>query len=303
MKIKRLVVIVLILFIGFACKKEDSNPPNVSLNQGNEYTQENQVVSIGQEIKFHVIATSDEPITNIVISYYIDNEQVIKLDSGLYANDIDFSRTFYQDTKSNAIWEIMVMNKERQTASTSLNITGDPNSVYGAISEYNNVVIGMQDNTTDNLWINASTGVGYPKDSGSIMQEDIDFLCYFKYSIDNNVNRPSPTFSSPGEDENGIGELYDEFYPVLTTWQTRNYTAWDIRANNGVNISEYSNCHDDSLLIHSYDDTWGKKKYKWLEAGQFIPFRTSEGKHGIVEIVTADTTSQGKIVFNMKIQK
>ena len=303
MKTKTLVVIILTMLIAYACNKEDSNPPNVSLNQGIGYTQDYEVVAIGQPIKLNIVVKSDEPVTNLVVSYTIEGEKIVKLDSGLYANEFDLSRTFYQDTKKDAIWEVSVMNKERQTAITSLNVTGDPNSVYGAIAEYKNIVIGMQSNTSDNLWIDATTGVGYPQDSGIVMQEDIDFLCYFYYSMDNNVNKPSPTLSSPGEDANASGELYDEFYPELKNWQTRNYTAWDIRVDNGITEMNYTACHDDSLLIHSYDDTWGKKKYKWLEEGLFIPFRISNGKCGIVQIVSADTVADGNVVINMKIQK
>ncbi len=217
MKIKTLAVIILFLLLGFACKKEDTTPPNVSLNQGDGYTQNFEVVSIGQSIKFRIVVKSEEPVTNLVISYTIDDEKFIKLDSGLYAQEFDLSRTFYQDTKKDALWEITVMNKERQTASTTLNVTGDPNSVYGAIAEFNNISLGMQASTT-NIWFDASTGISYPKDSGVIIQTEIDFLCYFKYSIDNNVNIPSPTFSSPGEDANGVGELYEDYYPELLNW-------------------------------------------------------------------------------------
>ncbi len=304
MKFNNLALIVLFASLLIACdKKEDAKAPNVSLSQSEAYTQEDEIVSIGEAIKFRIIADSEEPITNIVIRYIANNEEHIKIDSGLYSNSLDFTRTFWQETKLDAKWEIQVMNKERQTAITTLNISGDPNSTYGAINEYKNLSIGMQNSTSTNPWFDAQVAYSYPSDSGLIVQNEVDFLAYFKYSVDNNVNRPSPTFSSPGEDDNGLGELYEEYYPELLNWDTRNYTAWDIRANNGVNLQNFEQCHDDSLLIHSYDDTWGKKKYKWLEAGLFIPFQTKTGKHGIVEIISADTVADGKITFNMKIQK
>ena len=303
MKLVYLAGIVLLLSVISCDKNKDINPPNVYLSQGEGYTGENEVVSIGNPIRFHIVAQSDEPITNIVISYTANNEKFVKVDSGMYSNSLDFSRTFWQETKLDATWEIQVMNKERQIAISSIAVSGDPNSTYGPIIEYKNLVIGMQNCTTDNTLVDAEIGISYPGDSGIIVQADIDFLCYFKYSIDNDINRPSPTFSSPGEDESGIGELYDVFYPDLLNWDTRNYTAWDIRANNGVDFQKYENCHDDSLLIHSFDDTWGKKKYKWLESGLFIPFLTSSGKHGIVEIISADTIPDGIVTFNMKIQK
>ncbi|NPD47260.1 MULTISPECIES: hypothetical protein [unclassified Lentimicrobium] len=304
MKLYNLALIILLLSTLLACdKNEDAKPPNVSLSQSEAYTQENEIVSIGDPIKLRIIANSEEPITNIVISYTADNEEYVKIDSGLYSTSIDFTRTFWQETKLNAVWEIQVMNKERQTAVSTLAISGDPNSTYGAINEYNNLSIGMQNSSTTNPWFDAQLAYSYPSDSGIIVQNEVDFIAYFKYSVDNNTNRPSPTFSSPGEDGNGLGELYEEYYPELLNWDTRNYTAWDIRATNGINLQNFNQCHDDSLLIHSFDDTWGKKKYKWLEAGLFIPFQTGSGKHGIVEIISADTMAEGKITFNMKIQK
>lgn len=304
MKLYNLALIILLISTLLACdKNEDAKPPNVSLSQSEAYTQENEMVSIGAPIKLRIIAQSEEPITNIVISYKANNETFVKIDSGLYSKSLDFTRTFWQETKLNAVWEIQVMNKERQIAATTLAVSGDPNSTYGAINEYNNLSIGMQSSTSANPWFDAHTGISYPSDSGVIVQNEVDFLVYFKYSVDNNVNRPSPTFSSPAEDDNGLGELYEEYYPDLLNWENRNYTAWDITANNGINLQKFEQCHDDSLLIHSFDDTWGKKKYKWLESGLFIPFQTSNGKHGIVEIISADTMAEGQIIFNMKIQK
>jgi len=300
-----IILIFATIILGIGCEKEkETTPPTISLETGNGFTQENEMVSIGSTIRFKIIANSpDEAITNIVIKYRVNEKEEVKLDSGLYANNLNFARTFWQDTKENAVWTIQVMSKDRKTASTNLSVTGDPNSTYGGINEYTNLKIGMQNCTTEGLWFNAKTGHTYPSDSGVLNQENVDFLCYFYHSLDNNINRPSPTLSSPGEDPNGAALLYDEFYPELLNWQTRNHTAWDIRADNGISMLKYTECHDDSLLLNSFDETWGKKKYKWLEAGLFIPFKTTQGKFGIVEIVTADTIANGVVTFNMKIQK
>jgi hypothetical protein len=71
---------------------------------------------------------------------------------------------------------------------------------------------------------------------------------------------------------------------------------------NGVTKEAFDNAHNDSLLIVSYDDVWGKKKYKWAMPGLFIPFQTAAGKKGIVHVIEADTVPEGSILFALKIQ-
>lgn len=88
----------------------------------------------------------------------------------------------------------------------------------------------------------------------------------------------------------------------MEQWQTRNYTKYDIRANNGVTQQAFADAHNDSLLIVSYDDVWGKRKYKWAVAGTFIPFMTQQGKKGLIRVIQADEQAAGIIEFEMKIQ-
>jgi hypothetical protein len=52
----------------------------------------------------------------------------------------------------------------------------------------------------------------------------------------------------------------------------------------------------------SYDEVWGKKKYKWVGAGMFIPFQTESGKKGIIKVLSADNNEAGSLTFSMKIQ-
>ncbi|MFH2094881.1 MAG: hypothetical protein ABIJ16_04200, partial [Bacteroidota bacterium] len=157
-------------------------------------------------------------------------------------------------------------------------------------------------NTVHPHFFCASGGRTFSSDSAAQNQSLVDVLAYFKYSADNGIDLPSPTFSSPGEDINGIGELYDLFYPELTGWTTRNYTKYDIRSDNGVSLTEFNDAHNDSLLIVSYDDVWGKKKYKWAMDGTIIPFQTAAGKKGLIYVIHADTVETGVITFSMKVQ-
>jgi len=147
-----------------------------------------------------------------------------------------------------------------------------------------------------------STGESHFQDTATMFQDLVDVLVYFNYRDDNGVELPSPTFSSPGEEENADSELYTEYYPYLVDWETRNYTKYDIRADNGVADDDFYNAHNDSLLLVSYDDVWGKRKYKWSNAGTIIPFETASGKKGIIRVVDAEDNVTGTITFDMKIQ-
>ena len=93
-----------------------------------------------------------------------------------------------------------------------------------------------------------------------------------------------------------------EFYPSLSEWGTRNYTKYDIRADNGVSNQAFDAAQNDSLLIVSYDDVWGKRKYKWAYARTIIPLMTQGGKKGLIRLLQADDQASGIIEFEMKIQ-
>ncbi len=116
-------------------------------------------------------------------------------------------------------------------------------------------------------------------------------------------DQPSPVFSSPGEMDYYSVEA-KEFYPSIINWTTRNYTLWDISVEDDpVSVEAFEACHNDSLLIVSYDEAWGKKKFKWADAGEVIPFITQSGKKGLIKVNTAEHSNNGIINFDIKIQQ
>lgn len=299
--------ILLILLSVFAtyCKPEkESQPPEIELIITSLSASEGDTFSIGSPIRFCVKANGiDANITNFVIKKEIGLEQKTVLDSGLNSPSFEVNQVFYQGVEDVVDWTFTVMDHNRKTASVSLRIYKDPNSQFGGIIEFQEITIGLQGNEEIGHFFLPDMDKVYMQDSASMYQELVDVLCYFYYSEDNGVNKPSATFSSPGEDINGSGYLYDDYYPFITEWEVRNYTKYDIRAVNGITEELYANTHNDSLLIVSYDDVWGKKKYKWVSDGLFIPFQTSLGRKGIIKVIEVDNGEDGKIVFSMKIQQ
>lgn len=295
-----------VLIAVISCKKEKDEPvlpPSIKLVFETGNTLNGDTVEVGRPLRFKVVVTApDANITNLTIKKVTPSLTKTVLDSGLNSGSFSSNHVYYQSIEEVADWTFTVMDRNRNTAQTSLRIYKDPNSQFGGIIEYDEIELGYQSNVTKGHFFLPSTGQVYFSDSATLFQELVDVLTYFNYREDNGVNLPSPTFSSPGEELSATGELYDLYYTFLPSWTTRNYTKYDIRVVNGVTEDLFEQAHNDSLLIVSYDDVWGKKKYKWANPGTFIPFQTASGKRGIIKVLAADTVETGTIKFAMKIQ-
>jgi hypothetical protein len=293
------MVAISVLSLSSCDKDEERNPPQIKLLAGDTYTPDGAVVEIGQALRFGLeVNGNDANITNFTIKIRVAGEERTILDSGMNSLSFVTNQIFYQGVDDTAKWTFSVMDKNRLTASTSMMIYKDPNSSFGGIRHYPSIVIGMDENTQVGHYFASTTGNVWMQDTAFMNQNLVDILTYFKMSEDNGVLTPSPTFSSPGETDDGAFE----FYPNLSNWETLNYTKFDIRADNGVTNEAFDYAQNDSLLIISYDDVWGKRKYKWAHAGSIIPFMTHAGKKGLIRVIQADEFASGIIEFEMKIQ-
>lgn len=299
---------ILILLLGITgtsflsgCKKEESKTaPVISWKTGEGYTPDGSEVSIGHPVRFGVRAErGDANITNFTVKIISNGVTKTVMDFGMNSTFLDTSLVFYQGVEEDAVWSFSVMDKNRKSAALSCSIHRDMSSSFGPIAEYSGITLGMDKCMDSPAFLSTLEGITIHNDTVDSWQQRVDMLAYFKYSIDNGVNMPSPTFSSPGEE----GDAVFDYYPQLAQWVVRNATLYDIREINGVTSSAWQNCHNDSLLIVSYDAAWGKRKYKWVKDGLFIPFITDDGRKGIINVVHADTVATGVITFDMKIQQ
>lgn len=288
----------LLLWISACTKEKEPSPPMIQLLAGGIYTPNHSVLPIGAPVRFGIVATgTDIEITNLVIKKMTPGGQTtVMLDSGMNTSGFTVNEVFYQSVEDTAQWVFQLMDKNRQFATTSLTLYKDPNSSWGGIYEYPSITLGYQDNSQVGHFLNPSTGTIYTTDSAALFQEHIDIAVY--YFIDENL--PSPTFSSPGEQGGGILT----YYPSLSTWTVKRYTKWDISVDaDPVPAEAFNACHNDSLLILSYDDVWGKRKFKWSDPGDVIPFLTVGGKKGLIHVMAADHDPAGTITFALKIQQ
>lgn len=305
----RSMIVVVLAFLGFvfvfnSCKPEpEPLMPTIELVFDGDVTQDGDTVPIGGALNFRVVVEGlDANITNFTVKKVYDGITKTVMDSGLNSAGFTLNKTFYQSVEDEVVWTFAVQDRNLNKAEVSITIHKDPNSQFGGILEFPSITLGYQQNSLIEHFFLPSVGETYFQDSASLFQDLVDVLVYFNYREDNGVELPSPTFSSPGEETAANTELYTEYYPFIVDWTTRNYTKYDIRADNGVSSADFDAAHNDSLLIVSYDDVWGKKKYKWANAGIIIPFQTASGKKGIIKVLDADHAETGEITFSMKIQ-
>ena len=297
---------LLILIALQSCKKDKPlQPPAINFKAGSIYTQNGATVMVGHKLHFGLQArgTSESNITNLTIKKVLDNGTVITvMDTALFSEYIDIDKSFYQNTEPKATWTFSVMDRNRMTASITLVVNKDPNSVYGGIYYFPSITLGMQNNNTFGHFLNPSTGIVYKDDSATTNQNKIDMLCYF---IPDDAP-PSPAFSSAGEMDNYSTEA-QTFYHTITNWTIRNYTLFDISFDNGSNTpltaANFNTAQNDSLLIVSYHPIWGKKKFRFATTGKIIPFLTANGKLGLIKIINAENTDSGIIEIALKIQQ
>ncbi len=296
-----LIIILFSLIVMVSCNKdEEQSPPTINFKMGSKYTFDGEVVMVGSPLVFGVQATAkDANITNFTIKKILpDGSTAVVMDTALNAPGLDVDKVVYQSIEQQVNWVFTVMDKNRLSSSISLTVYKDPNSEFGDIYYYPSITMGYQYNTGYGHFLNPFTGKVYFEDSATILQDEMHFLVY--YIIDQDL--PSPVFSSPGEMDNFSEEAL-LFYPYINDWQTRKFTHWDISVDDvPISVEAFDQAENDSLLIVSYQEVWGKKKFKWATNGRVIPFKTANGKFGMVKVINAELSESGKIEFAIKIQ-
>jgi hypothetical protein len=295
-------IALILLILVYSCKKDEEKlPPTISLKSGATYTQDGDTVQVGHKLSFGIHAEGiSEVITNFTVKKYLDDGTVITIiDTALYSESLDLDKIFYQNVEDKAIWRFEVMDRNHMTAEVSLVLYKDPNSTYGGIYYYPSITLGFQKNEDFGHFLDPFTGLVYFEDSASVHQSDINILCYY----DTNSTPTTPVLSSAGEMDNFSTDAQTH-YPGIVNWTVRNYTKWDISVDNDpISDTAFYACQNDSLLIVSYHDVWGKKKFKYATAVKIIPFMTAAGKFGLIRVKSADEFNNGKMEIELKIQQ
>lgn len=282
-----------LLLLGFASCNDEPATTLPSLRFGNEsvYTQANDTVSEGQLLKFHLIAEAvDAKISNIVAVIKNGDSTKTMADFGVWKTNIDTVLSFYKGSFDAEDWVFTIMDQNRNFATAQMHVLRNPVSSFGEIITYPSITLSYQQNNGPHFF-DCESGTSFTLETGANKQGLIDVVVY--YYLDN--GKPSPTFSSPGDQDASY------WYPAIKSWATLNYTKYDYVSK--VSVAQYDAAENDSLLIKAYDDVWGRRKYKYCLAGTVFPFKTNQGKIGLVKIIRSDLNETGTLEFSMKVQK
>lgn len=305
MKHKSVILLIsAILLYTVGCKKDEEATikPRVLLKNG-DYTLNEQLVPVGGKLKFGITATDgDAIITNLRIKRIANGKETIELDKGLYIKKggLDFD---FNSTKSSApqeIWEFFVMNSHRDSAITTLTINLGAGSAYGDINYYPPFKIGMQNNTNLPNYVDLHTGNLFTKINITSHESEID-LVGFVYTTSGIL---SPTLCCPGYTGSSSVTGADR-YPEIESWGVKNLTSYDYYSsdNNLVSADKFGKAVNDSLLVTSFKPGSVSGLCKYCNTGKIIPFKTEDGKYGLVHVIHADLSETGYMELEVKIQK
>ncbi len=299
MKLRIVQYCLLMAVLLCSCAKEEEiHKTSLLLKTGVIYTPNNSSVKLGGTIRIGVLASGDGvPLTYIRIERITNHDTIVQLDRGIFSESEGFDEdfTFSKDTAQKEQWRITVMNADRDTAVKTLNIYRASGSDWKPVKYFNNIELCLQDNSTGNYFLDIDNGLVYNTESVKSHESEVDILGYFYFTS----GVPSPSLTCPGY-TSAIG-----YYPEIVSWPVKNSTSFDYYSsdNNLISAEAFESATNDSLLVTSYKADKVSGNCKFCYTGKVIPFKTSNGKYGLIKIEHADQTTDGMIKMSVKIQE
>ena len=297
---RNLLLFVVCFLILLSCKKEDLTPPTIRFVAERECTYTDQAEAIGAQLKTAIVAEAGgAAITNFVVTMKTKNGIETALDSGLYTNQLSYTKNFIFGASDYETWTYKVTDKNGKTASVSFTLTKDTSSTYGLIDYFPSLILGCQEDTTYGPFMVFPGCNTYFQDSAGIRQSQVYLIAYYGNLLSPPLQH---TFSSPGDNDVAT------FYPSISSWTLPKNEVRYKPDSITITPAMFDAATNDSLIISNYTSaTVGKRKYKNALPGYVIPFQISigalSGKRGLIKVISVNGTSAGSIEFALKIQK
>lgn len=287
----------LLFFI--SCSKDDTlHKTSLFLKKGVGYTADGASVPVGGQIRLGIQASGAGAALTYLRIYRITSvDTLTQVDRGIYAGREGYNADFVfsKDTSLTETWVVSVMNADRVITQKSLTILRGSGTAYGELNYYPSILFGLQANTSLDHYLDVDRGVTYNQATITGHEAEIDLLCYYYVTS----GLPSPSFTCPGYTA-AVG-----FYPELATWPQKSTTLFDYRStdNNLVTVDQFDSAMNDSLLVTAYKPDKVSGNCKYCYTGKIVPFKTDEGKYGLVKVIRADEAETGSIEVAIKVQK
>lgn len=276
----------------FSCDKNliDSYPSITLLNNDGAITSDT-CVALGAKLKFNINAIADEyPLTNFLIRVSGDTIQNY-FDTGMYVNQLIWESSFIKGFSPSEYWEFIVRDRQGYQGVTQIWVTTDTVSDFKPVVEYPGIMLGAQENNLTGSLYSLSDNKVYFYNEASLdsnLQKLID-LVYYYYGEDEH------TLASPG------ANIEPEVFPAnINTWEIRN-TTYFIKTS--LNLDDYYNTTNDSILIANYIEGEGKRKSKILSSDDIYVFKTAKDKLGILLVMEVSGDVAGYLKIKLKIQE
>lgn len=287
------------LFLMVSCAKDETtHKTSLILKTGQIYTADQAYIPLGGTIRIGVLASgAGSPLTYIRIERITATDTLTQLDQGFYigSEGLDADYSFAKDSATVETWRVMVMNSDRVTAEKTLTVYKGEGSAYGPINFFQDITLGYQNNLVSGHYLDADNGLVYDEASVSGNEQHIDILAY--YYITSGLS--SPTLTCPGYTA-AVG-----YYPQLSAWSAKNNTLYDYRStdDNLISVADFDAAVNDSLLVTAYKPDKVSGNCKYCYTGKVIPFKTQQGKYGLIKVIKADETESGIFQIALKIQQ
>lgn len=297
LRLKAAVLLPLLVLAG-CTPEEPETTPLVLLKGGGTYTADGSAVAPGGTLRFGLsVSGGGGAITNLVVRRISDGVAVTEADRGMYISygGLDTTLTYTRGYGQAEKWVFSVMNSHRDTASASLTVLRGAGSAWGEINYHPSIRIGLQENSSLPHFVDLHSGTAWDAAGVAGYEAEVDMAAFWYLTS----GTSSPTLTCPAYSSALT------YYPLFGSWSVKNQTMYDYYTsdNDLVTPAQFELADNDSLLVNAYRPGSVSGQSKFAYTGKVVPFRTADGKYGLLRVIRADETPSGEMEIAVKIQK
>ena len=297
LRLKAAVLLPLLVLAG-CTPEEPETTPLVLLKGGGTYTADGSAVAPGGTLRFGLsVSGGGGAITNLVVRRISDGVAVTEADRGMYISygGLDTTLTYTRGYGQAEKWVFSVMNSHRDTASASLTVLRGAGSAWGEIYYHHSIRIGLQENSSLPHFVDLHSGTAWDAAGVAGHEAEVDMAAFWYLTS----GTSSPTLTCPAYSSALT------YYPLFGSWSVKNQTMYDYYTsdNDLVTPAQFELADNDSLLVNAYRPGSVSGQSKFAYTGKVVPFRTADGRYGLLRVIRADETPSGEMEIAVKIQK
>ncbi len=297
LRLKAAVLLPLLVLAG-CTPEEPETTPLVLLKGGGTYTADGSAVAPGGTLRFGLsVSGGGGAITNLVVRRISDGVAVTEADRGMYISygGLDTTLTYTRGYGQAEKWVFSVMNSHRDTASASLTVLRGAGSAWGEIYYHHSIRIGLQENSSLPHFVDLHSGTAWDAAGVAGHEAEVDMAAFWYLTS----GTSSPTLTCPAYSSALT------YYTLFGSWSVKNQTMYDYYTsdNDLVTPAQFELADNDSLLVNAYRPGSVSGQSKFAYTGKVVPFRTADGRYGLLRVIRADETPSGEMEIAVKIQK